>query len=920
MSNRGSLFRLVVATIVVIASVSACGGGDGSSSGTVGDSTNTFNVPDNPPPAKQAIYSGATAAALVNEFNGPALVSDAYGALNMVINLTSGADLSLPNRAQTIHRVEHGPVGGTATVEGQVRADRSGWISIDYNNYQYRSGEAGDIYAYNGQVQFRYPGGAQSGMTMNLSPLKLTGPDADTKLVGSIVVHESTDDDGYVFRRYVGNLVETDNILDASIKVANFNVTSSQDFNASGRIYDSRIGYVSVQTPEPIHVFPRTDTSQPPEGVMVVSGEGTSQARMVFLNVSFASIGFDRDGDGLVEQAIRLDWDADNLFGEPTPHGAPRANSMLPMPVTAGNPAKLDGRFSYAADGGYVHFNWGIALAPPGSMASLAGAHTATPTLTPDEPGDYLVKLEASNRTGSSSDALLIHAAAPSPARTYTGDPFTQSSAGMDAGADYAVPLDRPISLDGRASIYDKFQVDDTYPHEWQLYAPPDSSATLNDAMATRPTFTPDVPGSYYATISHHSSRSTETRSAIVTMAVGTSMHFDRPTTLANADAFAVGDIDGNGQPDVLASKIAAGTTLIYNSGGGRFAAPASLASETWTTIADLNGDGRGDLIGALNAGFQYRLQQPDGVFRPLTTVHAPSGFCSSMPIVAQLAGANRNSVLITGCIDEINHAAVAIFPPALDGVLGTPRLVSIGVAPTGGLVAADVTGDEIADLVYVVDDFDKSTLRVMAGRADGTFDTAVTYPAGASSRVTVADINGDGLSDAVLWSPNVVRVMYQQANGSLGGTITLAGPTGPVLPADINGDGRMDLIGVGRQNGASTLNPSAEFGLLIQQPGGSFANELFYPAYSSDIDGSADGIEVADINGDGIQDLLYLADGDLQVMLGDHFDTHESAAKVERRRFNTRVLKRMPTVIAGRDVVLPFESVFRLGGVNQLR
>ncbi|MFN9185555.1 MAG: PKD domain-containing protein [Betaproteobacteria bacterium] len=73
-----------------------------------------------------------------------------------------------------------------------------------------------------------------------------------------------------------------------------------------------------------------------------------------------------------------------------------------------------------------------------------------------------------------------------------------------------------PVTLDGSASSDPD---NDPLGFAWTLAAPPGSTATLSGAATARPVFTPDVPGTYTATLTASDGAASGTASVIVTVA-----------------------------------------------------------------------------------------------------------------------------------------------------------------------------------------------------------------------------------------------------------------------------------------------------------------------------------------------------------------------------------------------------------------
>src|SRR5205809_513550 len=96
----------------------------------------------------------------------------------------------------------------------------------------------------------------------------------------------------------------------------------------------------------------------------------------------------------------------------------------------------------------------------------------------------------------------------------------------------------------------------------------------------------------------------------VVTVPAASTPLFAAPTTYetgAGPESVAIGDLNGDGRPD-LATTDSAGTTLsvFFNSGDGSFGGsvdyPTGSAPEA-VVIGDLNGDGKPDLVSANRGG-----------------------------------------------------------------------------------------------------------------------------------------------------------------------------------------------------------------------------------------------------------------------------------------------------------------------------
>jgi hypothetical protein len=172
------------------------------------------------------------------------------------------------------------------------------------------------------------------------------------------------------------------------------------------------------------------------------------------------------------------------------------------------------------------------------------------------------------------------------------------------------------------------------------------------------------------------------------------------PLAFSGSQSMAVGDFNGDGQPDVAVTNSGAnGVNVFLNSKGSLSAVSAIPATGTGPTsiaAADFNGDGKLDLA------------------------------------VANYGSDNVTILLGNG-----------------DGTFTAAASPATGTAPNS-VAVADFNGDGVPDLA--VANAGSSNVTILLGNGDGTF-TAAASPAAdtGSTSVTVADFNGDGKEDLVV-------------------------------------------------------------------------------------------------------------------------------------------------------------------------
>ena len=118
-----------------------------------------------------------------------------------------------------------------------------------------------------------------------------------------------------------------------------------------------------------------------------------------------------------------------------------------------------------------------------------------------------------------------------------------------------------------------------------------------------------------------------------------------------------------------------------------------------------------------------------------------------------------------------------------------------------------DFNGDGKPDLA-VANGYPSSTVSVLLGKGDGSFQAAVNYPAGyLPLSVAVGDFNGDGKQDLAVtntgWDPytnSSVSILLGKGDGTFLPAVNYAAGAGrrSVAVGDFNGDGKLDLAAAG--------------------------------------------------------------------------------------------------------------------------
>ncbi len=156
--------------------------------------------------------------------------------------------------------------------------------------------------------------------------------------------------------------------------------------------------------------------------------------------------------------------------------------------VVPGSRVTLNGSGSRPYLGTSLTYRWELTARPSGSAAALVGATTVAPTFVADLPGTYVASLVVNDGQDSLPSSVTITAA---PAAAL-------SRPVADAGPAQNVTAGALVTLDGSRS---RAAGGGPLTYGWSLRTPQGSAAVLTGATTARPTFTPDLAGTYLASL-----------------------------------------------------------------------------------------------------------------------------------------------------------------------------------------------------------------------------------------------------------------------------------------------------------------------------------------------------------------------------------------------------------------------------------
>ena len=301
-------------------------------------------------------------------------------------------------------------------------------------------------------------------------------------------------------------------------------------------------------------------------------------------------------------------------------------------------------------------------------------------------------------------------------------------------------------------------------------------------------------------------------------------------TTQDPSESMLAGDFNGDGKMDLdiverTSSYPYGQPFVLLGNGNSTFANPTAISSDP-ALVADVNNDGRSDMVTLYNASILSLLGQANGSFSQVTTPLLQTTYG-----VAAIQDLNRD-----GKVDLLTYEfpTMRVWLGKGNGGFTQGNLVDQSPAQQFNaeyVTVADLDGDGNADIVVVPYPNQISvpfTILIYYGNGDGTFPAGVYLPMSHGyTQLVIADVDQDNKPDLVLSDGAGIAVMKNLGGRNFGPEqhFVAGQRIAGLSVADVNGDGFPDIV-VANESGTTAT-------VLLNQPGsnaidGAPSNGLF--------------------------------------------------------------------------------------------
>lgn len=339
-----------------------------------------------------------------------------------------------------------------------------------------------------------------------------------------------------------------------------------------------------------------------------------------------------------------------------------------------------------------------------------------------------------------------------------------------------------------------------------------------------------------------------------------------------------VADLNGDGRPDVVSVSELGGQIAWYpNLGGNQFGLQQVIAYDLYwwgnaLQTADLDQDGDQDVLGGTPYRFGWFENNGTGIFDTMQMISPDQLLEPGISAVTDIQtldmdGDSDLDIITSSEADD----RICLFENLGAGSFGTMNILTETAGQVNAITIADVNGDGLKDLIAGIF-YEVVWYKNLGGNAFGPKQTVGSFE-GVFNDVAVLDMDGDGDTD-VLAGGYIRAVWYENTgvntywpehviNNDFYNYYTVA-------TMDVDEDGDQDVFTTG-DSGIQTPGPGPHFAFWHENLG----NGVFGPAFM--LDSNTYGVFLADLDGDTDQEVLMY--GNHRIGWKENYTIHTTTA-----------------------------------------